>query len=108
MKGVQGTTDRYLTKGDREIMDFYGIVQDQTVNLTPMGVDGGGPHVLSPRLEGWVAACDLYDIPSESRPHLVEMARTLFEGIHGRISVHGLHKRPLSAFAEPTPSDLDG
>jgi hypothetical protein len=97
-----------LTQSDREIMDFLSIVRDQTVDLTPFGVDGGGPHVLAPRLEGWVAACDLYNVPREARPHLVDMARSLFDGVHGRINVHGLHGFPVSQLREPTPEDLDG
>ena len=99
---------RHLTKGDMQIVDFFSVVQDQTVNLTPMGVEGGGPHVLAPRLEGWVAACELYEIPREDRAHMVQMARTLFEGVHGRVTVHDLHRIPVSALAEPTPGDLDG
>ena len=89
-------------------MDFLGIVQDQVTDLTPMGVEGGGPHVLAPRLEGWVAACDLYDVPKEARSQLVEMTRSLFAGLHGRLNVHGLHGLPDSMLREPTPDDLDG
>lgn len=94
---------RHLTEGDREIMEFFGIVQDQTVNST----QGDGPCILSPRLEGWVAACELYGVPSESRPRLVDMARTLFSGVYGHVSVHGLHRMDELSLASPKPDELE-
>ena len=89
-------------------MDFLGIVQDQIVNIAPMGVEEGGPSPIYPRLEGWLAACDLYDIPRSSRPSIVDLARALFDGVHGRITVHGLHMIPIDELEDPVEDDLDG
>jgi hypothetical protein len=89
-------------------MDFLSIVQDQVVNLAPMGVEEGGPSALYPRLEGWLAACDLYNIPQHSRPGIVEAARLLFAGIHDRTNVSGLHQMPVEELLEPGAEELDG
>jgi hypothetical protein len=92
----------YLTADDREIMTFYEAVADQTVNLTPNGAPNGGAALLAPRLEGWVSACDLYGVPPFLRKTYVEMARLVFDGVQGRVSVHGLHKIKLEEL-EPPP-----
>jgi hypothetical protein len=88
-------------------MDFLDLVQDQTVNLTPMGGDGGAYH-LAPRLEGWVAACDLYRIPIERRAYLVDQARFLFDATHGRVTVHQLYMIDQSEFEAPSLESLNG
>ena len=99
---------RNLTPADREIVDFYGVVHDQTVNLTPMGVQGGGAHVLRPSMIEWNATCDIYDVPKSRRAYLIEMARVVFDGVHGRLTVQGLHRIPDSDTRPPAAEDLDG
>lgn len=81
---IRCSAHRYLTEEDWAAVSFYGKVQDQSVNLTPMGV-ADGPAVLAPRLEGWVAACKLYGIPKADRADLIDVARAIFEGVHGRV-----------------------
>ena len=85
-------------------MDFLGIVQDQVVNLAPPG----GEWYLAPRLEGWVAACDIYCVPQGRRAQLIEMARILFEATNDRTNVQGLHRMPIHELTEPTLDEIDG
>ena len=84
-------------------MEFFSIVRDQMVNTGMEGVPD-----LHPRLEGWLAACDLYGIPQHSRPTLIEMARILFDGIHELISFPGLHRLPAEDLAPLALERLDG
>jgi len=83
-------------------MDFYGLVQDQTVNLS-----SGEPY-LTPRLEGWLAACDLYDVPQHLRAHLIDMARVIFGGVHDRMHVKGLVLIDPAELADPALEGIDG
>jgi len=87
-------------------VSFFNAVQDQVVDLTPMGVEGGGPHMLAPRLEGWLAACEIYGVSSETRARTVELARVLFEGVHERLSVDGLHRMDEASLSEPRVCDV--
>ena len=82
-------------------MDFYGQVQDQSTNLAPNG-NADGEFIFVPRLEGWLAICELNSIPKHERPRLVEGARYLFEGMHGRLSSGGVFgKDPTELIAQP-------
>ena len=90
------------------MIDFLRIVQDQVVNLAPMGVAEGAPSAIYPRLEGWIAACDLYNIPQHSRAGLVEMARVLFDGVNDRMIVSGIHRIPESDLREVEEGEIDG
>jgi hypothetical protein len=87
----------HMTTEDWKVMDFYRIVSDQVVNLTP----GEDVRQLVPRLEAWIAAADLAEVPRSSRALLIEQARVIFDGANDRIVEHGLHKRPLADFDPP-------
>ena len=89
-------------------MEFYGAVQDQVVNMAPMGVEEGAPSPLYPRLEGWLAACEINGVPQHSRAFYVEMARTLFDAVQGRSNVSGLFQMPAEELAPPPLDDVDG
>lgn len=80
----------WLQPGDWDVINFYGRVQDQVVNLTPGGVREGAA-VFAPRLEGWLAACKLYAVSKEDRVELLDDTRALFEAMHDRGRVWGLH-----------------
>jgi len=90
-----------LTREDFDIVDFYGKVQDQSVNLTPFGAGEGRPAIVSPRLEGWLAACELYGVPVDVRAGLVDDARFLFEAVHERVFVPGVHAIPSGELEPP-------
>ena len=90
-----------LTPGDREIMEFFGLVQDQSVNMTPNGT-ADGKVILIPNMVCWEAVCNLYAIPQESRRRLVEGARLLFDGVNELIRIDGsLFRIPLEELMEP-------
>lgn len=98
---VECLARRYLTPEDWGVVTFYGKVQDQTINLTPNG-DAEGQYHFSPRLEAWLAVCELHNIPKDERPDLVSAARQLFEGMHGRSHESGLfRKQPEEMIAQP-------
>ena len=81
----------HLTEGDWRVVGFYGQVRDQLSNLTPMGKT----QHLAPRLEGWVAACELYDVPRRGRSELIDAARYLHESLQDR------QRRRLEVFSCP-------
>lgn len=93
-----------LTEDDRAAMEFFDVVRDQVIEGQP-GPEG---RVLYPRLEGWIAACDLYDVPKERRAHLVEMGRLLFGGVQGRVKVEQLHRIPEADLAPLGDEYFDG
>jgi len=97
---VQCSASRYLTGEDWRVVKFYSVVQDQVVNQTPLGVEGGRA-VLTPRLEGWLAACELYRVGEEDREDLVTMARAIFDSVHGRNMEHQIHLRPAEDMLPP-------
>lgn len=82
---------RYLRPEDWDIVMFYGRVQDQVVNLSPMGLEDGGAW-LAPRLEGWETACRIYDVPDDRRTELIDGARMLHNAINGDSVPYGLHR----------------
>ena len=82
-------------------MRFYETVQDQIIDF------GGGPEASLPRLEGWAAACDLYNVPREDRPHLVDMARLLMSGMHDRVTVHGLARMVPDELSPPSIESVE-
>lgn len=84
-------------------MAFYEIVKDQAVNLNPFGDEPD----LRPRMEGWLAVCEAYNVPKDRRAELVDTARLIFDGARGRVTVPGLRLLPPEVFREPTPEDLD-
>lgn len=92
--------DRRLDAGDKEVVAFFARVRDQYVDCAPFGVEGGG-RLWRPRLEGWLAACELYDVPRERRGELVDLARDLFEAVEGRIAVRGLASLDPAELAAP-------
>jgi hypothetical protein len=94
-----------LTEDDAAAMEFFNVVRDQVIEGQP-GPEG--QRVLYPRLEGWIAACDLYEIPRARRAALVETARVLFDGIHGRLKVEQLHRIPESDLAPIGDEYFDG
>lgn len=65
------------------MVEFYQTVRDQVINQTPLGMEGGGVY-LSPRLEAWVAACDLLRVPPERRTQLIAATRFLHEAVEDR------------------------
>lgn len=83
-------------------MSFFGRVRDQYVDCAPFGTGDGG-RVWRPRLEGWLAACELYDVPRGRRGELVDLARDLFEAVEGRLHVRGLHQLDPDELAPPEP-----
>jgi hypothetical protein len=89
-----------LTEEDWKIVSFFGRVQDQTVNLTPMGTESG-ESILAPRLEGWLAACEIYDVPAEGRADLIDAARCVFEGVHGRYKDGSVFRADIDQLEPP-------
>lgn len=80
------------------MVEFYQTVRDQVVNQTPMGMEGGGVY-LSPRLEAWVAACELLGVPTDSRRHLIATARFLHEAVEDRERSGSVHRLELDQLA---------
>lgn len=74
------------------MIGFYGEVQDQVTNLSPMG-----DPFLVPRLEAWLAVAD-----AEGIDHgVVRTARYLHELVQDRQKVPGIHLAPASSLAPP-------
>ena len=62
------------------MIDFYRLVSEQVVNLTPVGATEG-PNYIVPRYEGWVAGLMIMGVARESWRWLIEDA----EFVHGCI-----------------------
>lgn len=97
--------DANLTEDDKAVMEFFSVVRDQVIEGHP-GPEG--QRVAYPRLEGWAAACDLYDVPQHRRARLVEMGRLVFDCVHERVTVEGIHRLPESEFTPLDDELLDG
>lgn len=86
MKGADGDAEydaeKHLTPDDRAVLRFYATCSDQLVNLFPFAEE----QTLVPRLEGWLAACELLNVPRVERQRLIEMARVLHSGTQGQLS----------------------
>lgn len=64
--------ERWLGAPEWGVVQFFGLVRDQVVNLNPMG-----EPVLRLRLEAVAAACELAGVPAADRWELTEMVRDL-------------------------------
>lgn len=80
---VECDARKYLVPADWRVIRYWYVVQDQVVNLTPQGLEGGG-WWLAPRLEAWIACCDMLGIEQKERLPLIDAARALHEMVHGR------------------------
>lgn len=92
-----------LTDDDWAVVRYWEMVADQVVNLTPLGIEGGGTW-LAPNLASWVAAADLALIPKRDQPRLISQARYLQELISGRKTERGVFSLAEEALAPP-PED---
>ena len=97
---LQCAAARNLTPEDWAVIDFFGHVQDQTVNLTPMGTKDG-VAVISPRIEGWLAVAEIQDVPLHDRADVIDDARLVFEAVHGRYTDGEVFYLPLEALRPP-------
>lgn len=82
------------------MVEFFGRVQDQTVNLTPMGTETGQAIVV-PRLEGWLAACELYEVPQEIRAEIIDLSRAMFEATQDRLNDREANRAAPEAMVPP-------
>ena len=73
------------------MVEFYQQVRDQVINQTPMGMEGGGVY-LTPRLEAWVAAAELLEVPGGRREPLIRATRFLHEAVEDRERSGSVHR----------------
>jgi hypothetical protein len=88
-----------LVPNDWKIIEFYLFVSDQMINLTPAAAE---KPFLAPRLEAWLAACEVLDIPKEQRAWLIDKARLIHRIVEGREKITGLWEIDPAELAPPT------
>lgn len=81
----------WLEAEDWLVLEFFRNVQDQVVNLTPNGT-AEGKFVFAPRIEGWLAVCEMLQVDKDFRMEVIEQARMIFEAVNERVWELGLFK----------------
>ena len=69
------------------LLQFYQRIRDQYINQTPMGTEKGAPMHLTPRLEGYRAALELYEYPRWLWEWLIEWGIAIHGMVHGMAPV---------------------
>lgn len=77
-----------MVQEDWDVVDFWVAVQDQVV---PLPILEDGAVYLAPRLEGWLAMCDLLGLDQARRRVLIEGATHLHELVHERVKNYMVH-----------------
>ena len=98
--------ERVLNAEDWRLIRFYQRISDQYTNQTPMGSGSSGP-VLTLRMEGVVAALDVYgETDPWERKWLTDGAFMLFRLVHkfDTVNWHEELGKPLAAVV---PGDVE-